>query len=68
MAGVNALYGILVEAGADENVVDIVSCKMNWKTGALGTTAYKRIVLKYPHILLLFMSYFLSTSTLLFDV
>lgn len=23
--GVNALYGILVEAGADENVVDIVS-------------------------------------------
>ena len=35
MAGVNALYGILVEAGADENVVDIVSCKINWKTGAL---------------------------------
>ena len=25
LTGVNALYGILVEAGADENVVDIVS-------------------------------------------
>ena len=35
MAGVNALYGILVEAGADENVVDIVSCKINCKKGGI---------------------------------